>query len=45
LQIRQLLFGSLKTFTFLVGRLIRTPDMVQICFYLCEHMRPPLIPL
>src|SRR5208283_4898909 len=43
LQIRQLLLGSVKTFTFLVGGVVSAPDMVQICAYLCEHMRPPLI--
>src|SRR5215831_4734506 len=34
LQIRQLLLGSLKAFTFLVGCLVSAPDMVQICPYL-----------
>src|SRR6516162_2220882 len=44
LQIGQFLFGSVKTFTFLVGRMLGAPHMVQIGPYLQKHAGPPLIP-
>src|SRR5215469_5371953 len=43
LQIGQFLFGSVKAFTFLVGRVLGAPHMVQIGPYLQKHTGPPLI--
>src|SRR6516162_2288423 len=44
LQLRQLFLGSLETLTLLVGCVLNAPDVVQICPYLQEHTRAPLIP-